>query len=287
MSEPPSRPTSSTEPSPPKDPVAWQPFTPRGVAAFAAGRFGRLFTVQWVVAVLASAVVVWFLSSVWFPVVREAIKNLPEQGSIRAGHLSLPPMESERIVTNRFLTFAVDVATDQPHTFSADVFVVFRQRHYEICSLFGCAAFYYPAMEAPFNRLELEAKWEAWQPILLGMAAIATALVLLFVWCTLATVYFLFVWVLAFLADRELTLGGSWRVCGAALVAGGALLLAGVAGYGFGVVDLIRLLAVSVMHVILPWVLMVWAVFVLPPVKPKGASNPFANTSPKIKPPRR
>jgi hypothetical protein len=277
MSEPPSRPTNPTELAPPKSTIAWQPFTPRGVAAFAAARFGRLFTVQLVVAVLASAVVVWFVYRVWFPAVREAIRNLPEQGSIRAGQLSLPPMESERIVTNRFLTFAVDAATDQPHTFSADVFVMFRQRHYEICSLFGCAAFYYPTSDAPFNRLELEAKWGAWQPILFGMAAIATALALLFLWCTLATLYFLFVWVLAFFADRELTLGGSWRLCGAALVAGTVLLLGGMASYGLGALDLIRLLAIAVMHVVLPWVLIIWAVFVLRPVKPKRASNPFAN----------
>jgi hypothetical protein len=240
-----------------------------------------------IIAVLASAVVVWFLSTAWFPAVREAIRNLPEQGAIQAGQLNLPPMANERIVTNRFLTFAVDTATDQPHTFSADVFVIFRQQHYEVCSLFGCAGFLYPAENAPFNRLELEAKWGAWQPILFGMAAIATALGLFIVWYVLATLYSLFVWILAFFADRELTVDGSWRLCGAGIAAGGVLLLAGVAGYGLGAVDLIRLLAITLMHVVMTWVLILWAVFVLPPVKPKRASNPFTDNPPKTDAPQR
>jgi hypothetical protein len=129
--------------------------------------------------------------------------------------------------------------------------------------------------DAPFNRLELEAKWGAWQPILLGIAGISTALALLFAWWILASACFLLVWLLAFFADRQLTTGGSWRLCGAALLAGAALLIAGVVGYGSGVLDLIRLLAVALVHVLLSCVLIVWAVFVLPPVKPKVAPNPF------------
>src|SRR5258705_7711633 len=178
-------------------PLAWQPFTPRGVAAFASASFGRLFVAQGVVAILAGATVVWFLSTVWFPAVRGAIGNLPEQGAIAGGQLNLPPAEIERLVTNRFLTFAVDAQTGQPHTFSADVFVIFRQRHYETCSLFGCAFFRYPVQDAPLNRLELEAKWGAWQPILLGIAAISTTLALLFAWWILATARLSFAWLMA------------------------------------------------------------------------------------------
>ena len=41
--------------------VAWEPFTPRGVAAFAGAGLGRLWLVQFVVAMLAAAAVVWFV----------------------------------------------------------------------------------------------------------------------------------------------------------------------------------------------------------------------------------
>src|SRR5213593_3424449 len=107
MSEPTPAPAPAPKPETLPTPAAWQPFTPRGIAAFASASFGRLFTLQVIVAVLAAGAVMWFLSTVWFPVVREAIKNLPEQGAIRAGQLELPAVGSERLVTNRFLTLAV------------------------------------------------------------------------------------------------------------------------------------------------------------------------------------
>jgi hypothetical protein len=161
------------------------------------------------------------------------------------------------------------------------VFVVFRHRHFEVCSLFGCADFAYPTREAPFSRLELEAKWGAWEPVLLGIAATATALGLLFAWWLLATCYFLFVWTLAFFVDRQLTLGGSWRLCGAALLPGAFLLTAGIVGYGTGLLDLIRLLIVSILHVLVPLVLIIFATLARPDVTANFRVNPFGQTPPK------
>ncbi len=64
-------------------PVAWQPLTPRGVAAFARASGGRLLLVQLLLASLAAAVVVWFLQEAWFPVIHQAIGQLPGQGERR------------------------------------------------------------------------------------------------------------------------------------------------------------------------------------------------------------
>jgi hypothetical protein len=237
-----------------------------------------LFLLQVIVALIAAGTIVWFLRDAWFPAVRESIRNLPETGAIRGGQLDLGEFAAERLVTNRFLTFALDLQTQRRHTFSADVFVVLRRAHYEVCSLFGCAAFYYPARNAPFNRLELEAKWGAWEPVLLGIAATVTALSLIFAWWILSTVRFLLVWLLAFFCDRQLTLGGSWRLVGAALLPGALLLTAGIVAYGLGALDLIRLLIVAILHVIVPWVLIVFAVLASPPVSGTLPTNPFANT---------
>ena len=66
---------------------AWEPFTPRGVAAFARASFEQLFIVQAVFAVIAAAAVVWILSDGIFPVIDSAISELPEMGSIHAGKL--------------------------------------------------------------------------------------------------------------------------------------------------------------------------------------------------------
>ena len=52
---------------------AWEPLTPRGVAAFARASFERLFIVQGLFALLAAAAVVWVLSDGVFPVIDDAI----------------------------------------------------------------------------------------------------------------------------------------------------------------------------------------------------------------------
>lgn len=275
-----SEPTPATAPAPvpeaPRPRVAWQPFTPKGIAAFAVAKFPRLFLLQVIVALIAAGAVVWFLRGVWFPAVRESIRNLPTSGAVRAGQLDLGDFAVERLVTNRFLTFALDLQTERRHTFSADVFVVLRRAHFEVCSLFGCADFNYPTRDAPFNRLELEAQWGAWEPVLLGIAAVATGLALIFTWWLLAALYFLIAWTLAFFCDRELTPGGSWRLCGAALLPGALLLTAGVVGYAFGAVDLIRLLIIAIVHVVLPCVMIIFGVLALPRVTGKFLGNPFA-----------
>src|SRR5882672_7981748 len=69
---------------------AWQPLTPRGVAAFARTTFGRLLLVEFVVALIVTGTVVWFVVVAWFPTVRAAIRRLPEQGAIRQGELNSP-----------------------------------------------------------------------------------------------------------------------------------------------------------------------------------------------------
>ena len=69
---------------------AWQPLTVRGVAAFASATLGRLLLVQFIVALLAAGTVVWFLHRAWFPMIGEAIRQLPPQGEIRSGRLDWP-----------------------------------------------------------------------------------------------------------------------------------------------------------------------------------------------------
>ena len=81
MSEPTPAPAPAVSEKP-RPAVAWQPFTPRGIAAFAHATFGRLFLLQVVFALLAAGAVIWFLRTAWCPPVREAIRNLPASGAI-------------------------------------------------------------------------------------------------------------------------------------------------------------------------------------------------------------
>lgn len=272
-------PAPPAEPAAPPQPVAWQFFTPRGIAAFAPATFGRLFIFQVLVALICGGAIVWFLYHAWCPAIRESIRNLAGEGAIRADVLEVPGFSMQRLVTNRFLTLAMDLETERRHTYSADVFVVLRRAHIEVCSLVGCAMLKYPVREAPFTRLELEADWGAWEPFLLGIAGAAAAFAVLFSWWLLATACFLFVRTLAFFSDRALTLGGSWRLCGAALLAGAMLLALGMVGYGTGVIDLITLALVAALHFVVPWILIVFATLALPPVSAKSPSNPFQSTA--------
>ena len=80
----------------------WEPFTPRGVAAFAARGFGRLLLVQFIVALLAAGAVVWFVDNIGFPAVTAAIQKLPPAGEIRSGKLDWPGRSPELLADRSY-----------------------------------------------------------------------------------------------------------------------------------------------------------------------------------------
>src|SRR6267143_3278964 len=82
-------------------PFAWQPITPRVVAAFAGASLGRLLLVELIVALLVAGAVLWFLAAAWFPTVRQAIHQLPEQGTIRNQRLDSPLTFAETLAERR------------------------------------------------------------------------------------------------------------------------------------------------------------------------------------------
>ena len=89
--------------------IAWQPLTPRGVAAFATASLGRLGFVQLIVALLAATTVVWFVRNAWFPSVQEAIQHLPAHGDIHGGQLHWQGDTPALLAEGLFLSFVVDL----------------------------------------------------------------------------------------------------------------------------------------------------------------------------------
>ncbi len=256
---------------------AWEPFTPRGVAAFAHARIGRLLLVQIIVALIGAATVVWFLDDSVFPVIKSAVQNLPATSEIRSARLDWHGSSPTLLAEGRFLALGVDLDHSGKINSTADVRIEFGRDEIWSSALLGYTEISYPAGQViAFNRTELEPLWGAWTSTLLFGAAVATAAGLLASWWLLATLYFLPVWLAGFFVNRDLNFRRSWKLSGAALLPGALLVAVGIVFYDLGVVDLVQFGFIFGAHFVLGWIyLFVSLLFVpgIPAELPKG--NPF------------
>jgi hypothetical protein len=100
--------------------------------------------------------------------------------------------------------------------------------------------------------------------------------VLVVSWACLATVYCLPVWLIGFFANRDCSLGGSWRLSGAALMPGAFLMCAAILMHGWGALDLVRLAVAGALHLIVGWIYLVVSPLCLPRHQATTAKvNPF------------
>jgi hypothetical protein len=266
---------------------AWEPITPRGVAAFARASFERLLVVQSILALVTTIVVVWLLANGFFPTVTAAVRQLPDTGQIDHGELIVPDATPQLLAEGHFLAFILDAKHTGQIRSPAQFQFEFGKNSLLIFSLFGEAEIDYPVnlvifnqnyQSFYFNRTDLQPKWGAWAPEILGLAALAVFFGLLLSWTLLATLYFLPVWLIAFFANRDLNFRKSWRLAGAALMPGALLMTLSIWLYGIGAFDLIKLCFAFGMHFLIGWIyLFVSPLFVrrtLPPEK----KNPFATS---------
>lgn len=264
------------EPQP--NPTAWQPLTPGGVAAFARARTRRLWLVQAVVACAAAGAVTWFVATAWFPTIAAALERLPDTGSIRDGELFWPDASPVRLAEGTFLALHVDLEHTGALRSTADVEVEFGRRSLIFRSLLGEAELVYPPRGAvAFNRPELKPWWGAWKPALLLAVGGLTFLTVLVCWQVVAVLYALPAWMMAFYTDRELTLAGSWRLAGAALLPGDLWLALVTVLYGAGVIDLVRWLFAFGAHVLIGWIYLALGSLNAPRGPDAARKNPFAS----------
>jgi hypothetical protein len=265
--------SAATEPS-----LAWEPLTPRGVAAFARAPLSRLLLAQFVVAALAAAAVAWFLSDGVFPTVRTAIWNLPATGAIRSGRLNWPGDQPQVLAEGRFLAFMVDLPhSGQTHS-PAYVQIEFGRETLRIFSLLGYTEWPYPADGIiAFSRTDLEPLWGAWEPEWLAITPLVVVAGLILSWALLATVYFLPAWLIGFLANRDLNFRGSWKLSGAVLLPGALLLTVAIVLFDFGVLDLIQFCFLIAVHVAVGWIyLLVSPLFLSRTESMPPGDNPFS-----------
>ena len=269
--------------SPQPLPSAWEPLTPRGVAAFARATSGRLWLVQFLVAFVVAAAGVWFLHDAWCPAVRAAIEQLPDEGRIHFGKMTWRGESPQLLADGTFLAFNVDLEHTSDWRSPAHVQVEFGKETFLMRSLSGYAEMRYPAKcIISFNRKELKPWWGAWQPALLAGTALVVVGGLLMVWLVLETLYAVPVWLLAFFANRDLRLHEACRLAGAALMPGALLMAAGILLYNYGVLDLVGLVFIAGGHFVLAWIYLFASPLFLPKHPAASARrNPFAASGTK------
>jgi hypothetical protein len=258
---------------------AWLPLTPRGVAAFARAPLRRLFLVQFLVALLAAAAVVWFVDTDWSPAIRAAILQLPARGEIHTGRLIWPGPSPQLLADRHYLAFAVDLDHTGGVRGPAQVQVEFGRDDVWIFSLFGYTECAYPKQWIiGFNRPELEPWWGAWRPPFLGITFGTVIVGLLASWALLATVYCLPTGLVAFYSNRDLDWRASWKLAGAAMLPGALLVVAAILLYGGGILDLVQFVAVGGAHVVVGWLYCLAGLWFVPklPAGFAGKGNPFA-----------
>ena len=254
-----------------------EPFTPRGVAAFAHASGRRLLLVQSVVAALAAVSLAWFLNENCFSVIHTAIQNLPATGKIVYGKLDWHGDSPLLLAEGRFLALDVDPGHSGTIHSTADVQVEFGQSSLRIYSLLGYLEWSYaPARFAPFNRTDLEPQWGAWADEILFIATASMLVGLLLSWTALATLYFLPAWLLGFFMNRDLGKRASWKLSAAALLPGALVMIAGTALYNFGFLGLVALGCFFAAHFIVGWIYLGLSMFFLPRLSAdKPVGNPF------------
>jgi hypothetical protein len=257
---------------------AWQPLTPRGVAAFASAPWRRLLLVQFVVAMTVAAAVAWFLYHRYFPLVSSAILQLPAAAQIRQQQLHWQGDSPVLLAENPFLALSVDVKRTGELRSIAHVQVELTQTAVLFHSLFGsCEWRYPPGWIVALNRDEAQPFWGAWRPVVMAGIVVSVIALLFGSWMALAILYVVPVWLFGLYLNRQLTVRGSWRLSGAALMPGAMLMVVGLSFYDLGVIDLVSFLFVFAAHLLLGWGYTFFAVLALSPEVSESRShkNPF------------
>lgn len=256
---------------------AWQPFTPRGVAAFGPATFTRVILVQAAVAALVGFTLIWALRAAWVPVLSEAIQRLPDTGFIRRGELNFSGASPQRLAENSHLAVVIDLDGTREAGHVADIEIAFEKKRLVVRGPIGAWwRDYGSGYQFSFNRPELTPWWDARRWALLALLAIATALSLFAMWWSLALAYAPLVKFIAFFADRAVTWSGAWRVAAAALLPGACLVALGLLLYGSGVIPLFQFGLLYALHLVAGLVFVITSPSFLPKIfTAPGVKNPF------------
>lgn len=270
--------------------TAWFPLTPRGVAAFAAAKSGRLFLVQFCFALMAALTIGWFARIGIAPTIRDAINSLPVDSSISGGKLVWPANAPEPVMLAEgpFVSFAVDLDQRGVITTGADVQVQLGRTDWQLTSIFGVLdapalvdTSYPSGYIVTLNRNDLGPWWGAREPFLFAGLMALSVIYLMASWLVLSVLYTPIVMLVVFYSNRFASIAGCWRLAGAALMPGAVFMTAALVFYGLGAFDLLRLALAAAMHFVVGWYYLIASALCLPrhPKVLSPGQNPFTTSA--------
>lgn len=242
-------------------------------------------------ALMVAATVVWFVQQAWAPVIDKTIRQMPPTGEIRGGRLAWP---SGAVLQQEGPFMRIDV---RPGGFanvveSADLVLAFGSSDLRIGSSLGLGLLTLPYPTGwilSFNKTELEPWWGARSHMVLAGLGLLTILALLSAWSALGLLYMFPVKVFSF---NRVDRAGAMKIAIAAQMPGALVMSVGIVLYGLKQLDLVALLIVWGVHLLLPWMYLMFSPILAPkPPKPQKAKskkpkvrrdprdNPFDETS--------
>lgn len=255
-----------------------QPLTLGGVARFAGAPWTRLWLAQAGVGVLCAVLTAWFFHARIFPVIRQAISEIPSHAALVSGQLDWPGAQARILGENPWFAVIADLDFSGGVGQAADFQWEIGRHSDRLRSLLGYLDL--PSrnrVDLKLDAVETLAWWNSLQPVALLTVSAGVLIFLGISWTGLALITAPVVRFLAFFLDRECSGSGAVKLAGAALLPGAIFLTGALFLYSLRWIPLIGLLAAFAGHMVIGWIYMAGAPFHLPRLESPGSSNPFMN----------
>ena len=241
------------------------------MARFAVASRWRLLEVELVFALLVAATAVWFVQQAWVPEIEKAIQQMPATGEIRGGRLAWP---SEAVLLQEGPFMRIDVRpggfTEMGVVESADLVLAFGPNDLQVGSSLGLGLLTLPYPTGwilSFSKTELEPWWGARSHMVLAGFGLLLILALLCAWYALGWLYMVPVKIFSV---NQVSWAGAKKIAIAAQMPSVLVMIAAIVLYGLKQINLVGLLAVWGVHLVLPWVYLMFSPILAPkPPKPK------------------
>ena len=266
-----------------------------GVARFAVASRWRLLGVELFFALLVAATAVWFVQRAWVPVIEKAIQQMPLTGEIRGGRLAWP---SEAVLLQEGPFMRIDVRpggfTDIGVVESSDLVLAFGPSDLRVGSSLGLGLLTVPYPTGwilSFSKTELVPWWGARSHMVLAGFGLLVIWVLLCAWSVLGRLYMVPVKIFSV---NQVSWAGAKKIAIAAQMPSVLVMTVGIGLYGMKQINLMALLVVWGLHLVLPWVYLIFSPILAPkPPNPKAKAkktkakckmgdNPFVESSERV-----